>query len=205
MKRKLAATTAALALTLTACGQTEEEQAQASQEAMLSELQQQIDPPEGVEPEPTTAEISEGDDLPITCYSHLPCDGSFTIESVTMSDACEGRVDDYGMGAELEEGQTYLQISGVFELRSADNGWTMLDDPQIVNAEGFTENIGMSTNCREDGEYQSWSNTLDEGQKSRNFGAWIVPDDAEFALFRNAQLTLPETDDAAEIVPEPSY
>lgn len=205
MKKTLTAALAGLALTLTACGQSEEEKAQASQEAMLSEFEQKVAPPEGVTPEPTTVEISEGDVLPITCYSHLPCDGSFTVESVTMSDACEGRVEDYGMGTELEEGQTYLQISGVFELPSAANGWSMLDDPQIINSEGFTENTGMATNCQEDGEYQSWSSTLDVGQKSKNFGAWIVPEDAEVALFPDGRINLPDTDDATEIIPESTY
>lgn len=169
-------------------------------EAMLSEFESAVAPPEGVEPAGGVDEIKVGEPINFDCYSHLPCDAYFTPEDVTMSDACIGRADDYGSGPELVDGKTYLQVSGIFEVRTADNGWTMLHDPQIIGSEGFTETPEMAINCHEGDGYESWSNTLDEGQKAKHFGVWIVPEDAEYMLLENTKMKLPKVEEAGEIV-----
>lgn len=198
MKKRLAPIVLAVPLLIAGCGAAEPEPT--PEEIFLSEMEAAFDPPEGVEANSDLTEISEGGTFHLDCYSHLPCDGDFTIETITMSDECAQRVEDYGLGPELEEGQTYLQVDGIFELHTAANGWTMLDDPQVINADGFTENVKMAINCHEDGEYQLWSSTLDAGQKAKHFGVWIVPEGATHALIEDVKITLPKVDDKPEVV-----
>lgn len=122
---------------------------------------------------------------------------------MVMSDECKQGYDDYGFGVpELEEGQTYLQIEGEFELRTGENGWTMLEDPSIIDGEGFTQLPSSAVYCREEADYEMWSTTLDVGQKSRNYGAWIVPEDATHMLIHDVKIELPENDEATELAVE---
>lgn len=202
MKRLLLTlSTFVLALGVTACSpDSDTASSSPDPETMLSEFESAVAPSEGNEPGGDVHEIKIGEPINFDCYSHLPCDASFTPEDVTMSDACLGRVDDYGSGPELVDGKTYLQVSGVFEVRTAENGWTMLHDPQIINSEGFTETPDMAINCHEGDGYELWSSTLDEGQKAKHFGVWIVPENAEYMLFENTKMMLPKIDDAGEII-----
>nr|WP_286981385.1 hypothetical protein [Corynebacterium sp. UBA5992] len=199
--KKLTPLFLALPLLLAACGSNEPtpEEIQSSEaQAILDSINEDF-PSEGVTPNPELVQVKSGDSITLSCYNHQPCDGTLALESVTMSDRCEGRVDSYGMGPELEEGQTYLQVKALFDLKSSAIGWSMLDDPQIIDKEGLTQSVGMAINCHENGEYQLWSSTLDAGQKAKHFGVWIVPEDAEYALLEGAKLELPKADSGTEI------
>jgi hypothetical protein len=196
MKKYLFPIALATPLALAACGQSEP----TPEELFTNEAEQGFAPQETVEAPPELTEVAEGDTINITCYAERPCDSDLTLESVTMSDECVQHVDDYGMGAELYQGETYLQIEGIYELHSSAGGWSMLDDPQIINADGFTESVGMAINCHEQGEYQMWLDTLDVGQKAKHFGVWVVPEGATHALLGDAKIELPETDDKSEII-----
>ena len=199
--KRLLSILAVLPLTLAACSsEPTPEEAEASRvETMLSEAQEKLDPSEGAKPKDDLQNVKVGDSIHLTCYSHNPCDGELKIESVTLSDKCEGTVDSYGSGPELEGGKTYLQIKADYSLKNLDGGWSMLNDPQIVNADGYTQNVEMSINCHEPDGYELWSATLDEGQKAKHFGVWIVPEDSAQALLEGAKIELPKVDDAAEI------
>lgn len=148
-----------------------------------------------------TAEV--GDTLATECMSTNPCSASFTITDITASDTCVGRFDNYGDGIDqLDEGKMYVSMAGEFEVDYSNNGWTMMHDPKFIDGEGFTI-TGSSGFCHSDEPYSSWSTTVDEGQKARVFGAWIVPDDATHLLLMDHQIDIPEVEDAAPS-PEPT-
>lgn len=147
----------------------------------------------------TPNKVKEGDSIDLNCDGTTECGSKFTIDSIKFSDQCQGPVDSYGSGTEIPEGKTYLQITGQFEVNSTSDMWKMLDDPQIINGEDFTESPDMSINCHEPDGYELWSTPVDPGQKSKMFGIWIVPEDAKEALLGNARIQLPEVDDAVEI------
>ena len=186
------------ALTLTACSGGEQAAQQPNPDTLQSELAQAY-PSDGATPSDGLTEISESDPIPFTCYSHMPCDATFTPEMYAVSDECKGRVDSYGQGPELADGQTLLQAQGIFEVKSAANGWTMMDDPTVITKDGLTKTVDMTVNCHEPKDLELWSTTVDAGQKSQVFGAWIIPEDAEYMVLGGAKMKLPANDGAKEL------
>lgn len=193
---------AAAGLVLAGCGGGDDSQQAATptfdEETFMQELNEAF-PEDGSTPDAEMEEVSTSDPISVECYSHNPCDATYTPEQYVVSDACYGAVDSYGMGPELEDGMTYLQTNGVFEVHSAESGWTMLNDPQIITDDGFTEMVGLSVNCRAGGNDQDWGTTVDTGQKARVYGAWVIPEDTEYMILEGKKIKLPEVDDAAEI------
>lgn len=165
MKKILALAAAGLlALTTAACSSEPE---MTPEEQFLDQLASELPPTPGTQVDPTVT-VGVGDVIPMTCYSHLPCDAELLITEVTVGEQCRYGTNDYSDYEEVQEGQQYLQIWGEFSVASADNGWTMVDDPQIIDREGFTQATGMTVDCRSaDDGHQSWSTTVDAGQKSR--------------------------------------
>ena len=189
---------ATVTLALTACSGGEQAAQQPNPDTLQSELAQAY-PSDGATPSDGLTEISESDPIPFTCYSHMPCDATFTPEMYAVSDECKGRVDSYGQGPELADGQTLLQAQGIFEVKSAANGWTMMDDPTVITKDGLTKTMDMTVNCHEPKDLELWSTTVDAGQKSQVFGAWIIPEDAEYMVLGGAKMKLPANDGAKEL------
>lgn len=189
---------AAVTIALTACSGGEQAAQQPNPDTLQSELEQAY-PSDGATPSDGLTEISESDPIPFTCYSHMPCDATFTPETYAVSDECKGRVDSYGQGPELADGQTLLQAQGIFEVKSAANGWTMMDDPTVITKDGLTKTVDMTVNCHEPKDLELWSTTVDAGQKSKVFGAWIIPEDAEYMVLGGEKMKLPANDGAKEL------
>lgn len=167
------------------------------EEAFVSEMSEALEPPTGAPPtEQATAELNTP--IAVTCYSHLPCDGEVKVTELSVGGECRYGFDDYGdpnYGV-LEEEQTVLQAWGEFSLATAANGWTMLDDPQVVDEEGFTQNASWSSYCEDaPTDYEDWSQTVDTGQKIRVYGSWVIPEGASEMLLHDTRIELPKAEE----------
>lgn len=192
--------TALLAINLVSCGSdTSEPESPTVDPAQLMREIDEAFPSDGAKADNEMREADLAAPIKLHCYSHNPCDATYTPEKWVMSDTCHGRVDSYGMGPELKDGQTYLQTNGVFEVESANNGWTMMHDPYLITKDGFTETVAMAVNCHPSGSDQLWSSTVDSGQKARLFGVWIVPESAEYIVLGGVKMRAPDTDAGSEI------
>lgn len=187
MKRHLiTGAVAVLALTAGACSSTN-----------TTALPSPHDTSEARDTSLSTAEV--GDTLTTECMSTNPCAASFTITDITASDTCVGRFDNYDDGiGQLDEGKMYVSMTGEFKVDSSDNGWTMMHDPKAIDGDGFTITADKAFYCHADEPYSEWSTNVDEGQKARVFGAWIVPDDATHLLLMDHQIEIPELTAASD-------
>src|SRR5699024_5117031 len=119
------------------------------------------------------------DPLPVSCYSHLPCEGELKLETVTLGGSCDYGMKDYDPRT-IKPRNTLLQIKGHFTLDTAENGWTMLDDPATINKDGDTETPAQANVCDDaDSGHEDWSETLDEGHSMKVYGSWEVNEDTE--------------------------
>lgn len=139
---------------------------------------------------------SVGTPFAVTCHHSRPCDGQLTITSLTVGEPCEFGVNTY-FGTERQEsfkkkpGESYLQLHAEFALTSAGGGWMMVDDPEVIDADGFTQTPGPNVECLEsaDGE-GDWGSTIDAGQKQRLYDSWVIPDGATAIILEGHRIAL---------------
>ncbi|CAQ04526.1 hypothetical protein I6H52_08930 [Corynebacterium urealyticum] len=128
----------------------------------------------------SSEEHNIADPLPITCYSHLPCEGELKIETITLGGSCDYGMKDYDPRT-IKPGNSLLQIKGHFTLDTAENGWTMLDDPATINRDRDTEPPAQANVCDDaDSGYEDWSSTLDEGHSMKVYGSWEVAENTDY-------------------------
>ena len=73
----------------------------------------------------------------------------------------------------------YLQILAEVDVQKLNNpqsmGYVYLDDPKIVDSEGFTKSAESSWDCQNGDNYEDWLMPTEKGDKTRRYGAWIIP------------------------------
>lgn len=107
-----------------------------------------------------------------------------TITDISIGEECrhglyEGSEFDPQAG-EIPEGKQLLQVSGELDVVKKSNGPGMMDDPTIVDSEGFTQNPEMYIDCEFDSAgYDIWYTPASEGEKRRIYGAYLIPTGAK--------------------------
>lgn len=73
----------------------------------------------------------------------------------------------------------YLQILAEVDVQKLDNplshGLVFLHDPKFVDGEGFTKEADSAVDCKSDNSYDPWISPTEVGNKTRRYGAFIVP------------------------------
>ncbi|MCX7491514.1 hypothetical protein OS127_03090 [Corynebacterium sp. P6129] len=123
-----------------------------------------------------------GETFKYTCHPQVPCDVDFTVTELTLGEACKYGTNDYGGSSDstfgkLKPGEQYLQMSGEFIVNSAANGWTMAQEPFVIDADGYTTNASKSIDCRSgSAPLSDWATPVHVEEKAKLYGAWIVPE-----------------------------
>ncbi|GAB2515618.1 hypothetical protein CATRI_10595 [Corynebacterium atrinae] len=173
----IAATGVSLVLALTACSNSED--------TATGTITQQPPASEEVTTEAAAPQNGEVGN-PISIATLPGNDVTLTITEITVGEECRYGTNDYGGESDLEfgklaPGQQYLQIWADVEVTALDNpqttnDWIMLRDPDIIDAEGYTQSVEMSVDCRSSDEgHESWSSTVDLGDKMRVYEAFVIP------------------------------
>lgn len=102
------------------------------------------------------------------------------ITDITLGEDCKfGAYVPEMRNDELGEEKQYLQIFAEVDVQKLDNpmsqGMGFLDDPQIVDGEGFSENADLAMDCQSGEGYEDWLVPTSVGDKSRRYGAYVVP------------------------------
>lgn len=171
--KQLAAITIATTLTLTGCSNSTEptpetitQQAPATTEAT---------PESGVLGQPQQIATLPGNDV------------QMTIEDIQLGGECAYGNWDWNEDPAANQppaGKQLLQLWANVDVvqaqTSVGNNWITLDDPNIVDKDGFTQSVEMDINCRDSAEgHQIWHSPIDSGDKMRLYGSFIVPDEIQ--------------------------
>lgn len=104
-----------------------------------------------------------------------------TIKELTLGEEC--RFGSYATGIqidELAEGEQYLQILAEVEAQASESpqsiGSVILTAPKTVDAEQFTKDAEFAIDCRPDEGYEHWGLPTKAGDKTRRYGAFVVPE-----------------------------
>lgn len=171
MRRTALALTATLSLSLVACNSGSD-----SSEGGT------ITPAEGT---PTTeAGSSEGDQVqfnePFEISQMDDNDVFMSISEITVGEDCRfgTYVPDY-RSDQLGEDLQYLQVFAEVDVQKLDNpqsgGVVYLESPKTVDSEGFAKEADPAFDCQAADGYEDWFVPTDPGDKSRRYGAFIVP------------------------------
>ena len=108
---------------------------------------------------------------------------TMTITDTQLGGECRYGTNDYGGEydpdfGKLPEGKQLLQLwADVDVLTLSDREWIMLNDPDVIDADGYTQMVEMDIDCRNaDDGHQAWSSTIDQGDKKRLYGSFVVPE-----------------------------
>ena len=108
---------------------------------------------------------------------------TMTITDTQLGGECRYGTNDYGGEydpefGKLPEGKQLLQLwADVDVFTLADREWIMLNDPDVIDADGYTQMVEMDIDCRDaDDGHQAWSSTIDQGDKKRLYGSFVVPE-----------------------------
>ena len=105
------------------------------------------------------------------------------VTDITLGEECKYGTNNYGEEPYDLNGNQYLQVSAEVDAKNvvtdAGGDWIMLNDPEILDADGFTQSTGIAVDCQNaDDGHEIWSTTIDSGQKKRIYGAFEVPQGA---------------------------
>ncbi|MGP9723297.1 hypothetical protein ACT3SZ_04690 [Corynebacterium sp. AOP40-9SA-29] len=152
-----------------------------------------------------------GDTITDDCTGYMDCQVEVTVTEITVGEQCRYGTNDYGGEGEedfgkLDDGEQYLQVWAEFAVTSDDrDDWSMMQDPQIIDADGFTQSTGMSVDCRNSDEgHENWSNPVDAGSKSRMYGSFVIPDDAEHMVLQDRTFVLPDAEESTDEMSGPA-
>lgn len=113
---------------------------------------------------------------------------NLTVTEASVGQGCmygqESWVDTLGT-EEPGEGMAYLQLTADLEvIPEEDSGSMSLWTPSYVDSEGYTQSPEYAMDCA-DGGNEDWISSVNSGQKSRLYGVWIVPANAEAVLIED--------------------
>lgn len=106
------------------------------------------------------------------------------VTDITLGEECKYGTNDYGEEAYDLNGNQYLQVSAEVDAKNvvtdAGGDWIMLNDPEILDADGFTQSTGLAVDCQNaDDGHEIWSTDISSGEKQRVYGAFEVPQGVE--------------------------
>lgn len=193
-RRSLLAGASAVALTLAACGGGDDDPADDALDSPAVETSQVAD-----------GKIGEiGETIVADCSGYMDCQVEVTVTDITLGEQCRYGTNDYGGDndpefGKLDAGEQYMQVWAEFAVTSEqEDDWSMMEDPKVVDTDGFTHTTGGSVDCRDSDEgHESWSNPVDAGSKVRVYEAITVPDDVVQMVLLDHVFDLPEQADAS--------
>lgn len=129
-----------------------------------------------------------GDELQLA--SNPTNDVTLKVTDITLGEECKYGTNNYGDEPYDLEGAQYLQIEAEINakhvLTDVGNDWIMIDDPDILDEDGFTQSALPAVDCRNSDEgHEIWSTTIDSGEKKRIYGAFEVPQGVEKVSIEN--------------------
>lgn len=172
--KKLLPILAATTLIITGCSSNDEAEPQAAPN------------PETESVSPESEESTKGFDYDrgigeeLQLASNPANDVILKVTDITLGEECKYGTNDYGEEPYDLNGNQYLQVSAEVDAKNvvtdAGGDWIMLNDPEILDADGFTQSTGLAVDCQNaDDGHEIWSTTIDSGQKKRIYGAFEVP------------------------------
>lgn len=104
-----------------------------------------------------------------------------TIKEITLGEDCTFGVYAPEYRNDELEGQQYLQILAEVDVQKLDNpqsgGLVYLNDVKAVDGDGYAKVADSAQDCKAGEDYESWFTPTDPGDKSRRYGAFLVPKD----------------------------
>ena len=181
MRRGILSLTIILGLSLTACSDGGEERKSSEQSTTSSQKDDAA--------EKSSEKDGQGNDQlqlaePFEISTLEDNDVYLTVKDISLGKECR-----FGVYApdftqdDLGEGKQYLQVLAEVNVEKLDNsmsqGFVYLDDPKFVDNEGFTADAPRALDCQEGEGYEDWLMPTAAADKSRRYGAFVIPKDVE--------------------------
>lgn len=85
------------------------------------------------------------------------------------------------------------------------NSWTMVDDPEAITKDGFTETTRSASECAPSTDgHSSWSDTVYLGEKIRVYGSFRAPNEFKAIKLDGSRVTREELEKTSDAAPEPA-
>lgn len=143
-------------------------------------------PPTTTSEEETSTPTSIALNEPVNIATLPQSEVLFTVTDAQLGGECRYGTNDYGGESDpgfgkIPEGKQALQLWAEVDVQALqDRDWMMLRDPEIVDPEGFVQHPEMDVDCRTSDEgHVIWSDTVNEGDKKRMYGSWVVPENID--------------------------
>lgn len=129
-----------------------------------------------------------GDELQLA--SNPTNDVVLKVTDITLGEECRYGTYDYGDEPYDLDGKQYLQVTAEVDAKhvvtDAGGDWIALNDPDILDKDGFTQTTGPAMDCQNaDDGHEMWSTTIHSGEKKRIYGAFEVPQAVEKISIEN--------------------
>lgn len=130
---------------------------------------------------------------------------NLTITAAQLGGECKYGTVDYVEPTTDADGQL-VQLWAEIEAETlTHNSWTMVDDPEVITKDGFTETISSASECAASTDgHGSWSDTVDLGEKIRIYGSFRAPDEFKEIKFGGNRITREELEKASDDAPPAS-
>ncbi|STC97781.1 hypothetical protein [Corynebacterium renale] len=172
--KKLAAITIATTLALTGCSNATEPTPETITQQPLATTEAPTQN-EGVLGKPLQIAHNPGNDVQMT-IEDIKLGGECTYGNLGWNE--DPAANQPPAGKQLL--QLWANVDVVQVQTTVGNSWISLDDPSIVDKDGYTQSVEMDMNCRDSAEgHQIWHSPIDSGDKMRLYGSFIVPDDIQ--------------------------
>ena len=117
-------------------------------------------------------------------------DVTLKVTEMTLGEECQYGTNDYDEEPYDLDGKQYLQISAEVNaknvLTDAGGDWIMLNPPQIMGQDGFTQSTSVGFDCQNANDgHELWDTAIHSGEKKRIYGAFEVPQDVEKVKIEN--------------------
>lgn len=174
MRRYALAIVTAASLGLVACSSSDEPKSNTA--GTITAAESTSENQESSEDEDKAGELNK----PLRISTLSDNDVFMTIKEISLGKECRFGADnpEYSFD-KLNEDQQYLQILAEIDVQKLDNpasgNEVYLDYPKAVDGDGFAKEAELGIDCHEGEGYESWSTSTELGDKSRRYGAFIVP------------------------------
>lgn len=174
MRRYALAIVTAASLGLVACSSSDEPKSTTAGTITAAESAPENE--ESTEDEGAAGELNK----PLRISTLSDNDVFMTIKEISLGKECRFGVDDpeYSFD-QMNDDQQYLQILAEIDVQKLDNpvsgGSVYLDNPKAVDGDGFAKEAELGFDCEQSEGYEDWGEGTEVGDKSRRYGAFIVP------------------------------
>lgn len=174
MRRYALAIVTAASLGLVACSSSDEPKSTTAGTITAAESTPENE--ESTEDEGKAGELNK----PLRISTLSDNDVFMTIKEISLGKECRFGADDPEYSFDkLNDDQQYLQILAEVEVQKLDNpdssNQVYLDGPKAVDGDGFAKEAELGVDCHEGEDYENWYTPTEVGDKSRRYGAFIVP------------------------------